>query len=442
MKSPSKIAKYQKYQIKEGLMELNKKKLFNKNFIIVVLGQLISIFANSILRFALPLYILDKTGSTAIFGSILAAAAVPPILFSPLGGILADRYNRKNIMVTLDFFTAFIIAGFSYLLIDGAVILVITVLMIMFSIIQSFYQPAVQASIPVIAAAENLEQANGIVSLVNAVSNLFGPVAAGILYGIFGIKQIMLVSFICFSAAAVMEMFIVMKFKNEIKNKNVIDIIKSDIKVSLDYIRKDKPIMLKTMLIISGINLFLTSMIIVGLPAMIKINLGLSSQLYGLAEGAMAAGMIAGGIFISASGKKIAAEDSYKMLSYASLGLVPIAAAFTLSLSVMTVYYIILLSCFEMMFVITIFSIVMMSFVQRETPDHLIGKVISYILVLTQCTLPFGQALYGFIFEKLASSINIIVLVTAICSFLVAVYSKNTFRRISETNNRTVYAEI
>jgi hypothetical protein len=156
----------------------------------------------------------------------------------------------------------------------------------------------------------------------------------------------------------------------------------------------------------------------------------------------MAAGMIAGGIFISASGKKIAAEDSYKMLSYASLGLVPIAAAFTLSLSVMTVYYIILLSCFEMMFVITIFSIVMMSFVQRETPDHLIGKVISYILVLTQCTLPFGQALYGFIFEKLASSINIIVLVTAICSFLVAVYSKNTFRRISETNNRTVYAEI
>jgi hypothetical protein len=84
----------------------------------------------------------------------------------------------------------------------------------------------------------------------------------------------------------------------------------------------------------------------------------------------------------------------------------------------------------------------MMSFVQRETPDHLIGKVISYILVLTQCTLPFGQALYGFVFEKMASSINIIVIVTAICSFSVAVYSKSTFNRISEKNNRTVYAEI
>jgi MFS family permease len=424
------------------LIELNKQKLFNNNFSIVVLGQLISVFANSILRFALPLYILDQTGSTAIFGSILAAAAVPPILFSPLGGILADRYNRKNIMVILDFITAFIIAGFSYLLIDGAVILIIAILMILFSIIQSFYQPAVQASIPVITAEENLEKANGIVSLVNAVSNLFAPVAAGILYGIFGIKQIMLVSFICFFTAAIMEMFIVMKFKNDINNKNVREIIRSDIKISIDYITKDKPIMLKAMLIISGINLFLTSMIIVGLPAMIKINLGLSSQLYGLAEGAMAAGMITGGIFISSSSKKVEAEDSYKMLGYASLGLVPIAAAFTLNLSAMTIYYIILLSCFEMMFVITIFSIVMMSFVQRETPDHLIGKVISYILVLTQCTLPFGQALYGFVFEKMSSSINIIVLVTAVCSFSVAVYSKSTFNRISENNKITVYTEI
>src|SRR6056297_2863759 len=91
-----------KIKLRIGLIELNKQNLFNKNFVLVVLGQLISIFANSILRFALPLYILDQTGSTAIFGSILAAAAVPPILFSPLGGILADRYNRKNIMVILD----------------------------------------------------------------------------------------------------------------------------------------------------------------------------------------------------------------------------------------------------------------------------------------------------------------------------------------------------
>ncbi len=74
-------------------------KLFNKNFVMVVIGQMISIFGNSVLRFALPLYILDQTGSTTICGAILATSTIPTILFSPLGGIVADRSNRRNLMV-------------------------------------------------------------------------------------------------------------------------------------------------------------------------------------------------------------------------------------------------------------------------------------------------------------------------------------------------------
>jgi len=406
---------------------MNREKLFNRNFVMVIIGQLISIFGNSVLRFALPLYILDQTGSTAIFGSILAIATIPTILFSPLGGILADRFNRKNLMVILDLITAVVIGGFSFLLFKGSIVIVIGILMVLFSIIQSFYQPAVQASIPVISSEDNLEKANGIVSLVNASSNLMGPLIAGILYGHFGIEPIMLTGIICFFLAAVMEFFITMKFERESSCDSIINIIKSDLKLSFDYVMKDNPVMIKAMVITSGMNLFLTSMILVGLPVMIKVELGLSSQLYGFTEGAMAAGMIVGGIAISIIGKKSKTEETYRMLVFAALGLIPIGIAFSISLAPMIVYWIISFSCFMMMVVITMFSITMMSFVQRETPDHLIGKVISYILMMTQCTLPVGQAIYGFLFEVMAGSINIIIFVTAICSGVVAIYSKKTF---------------
>jgi len=419
--------------------KLENKNLFNKNFVLVILGQLISIFANSVLRFALPLYILDLTGSTAIFGIILAAAAVPPIIFSPFGGILADRCNRRNIMVSLDFLTAIIIGVFAFLIMQESAVIVITILMILFAVIQAFYQPAVQASIPVIVSKSNLEEANGIVSLVNAISSLMGPVVAGVLYSIFSIQYLMFAAVLLFFLAAVMELFIYINFEREKSRQGILKIISSDLSLSLKFIRQDNPIMLKVMFITAAMNLFLTSMILVGLPAMIKIALGLNSQLYGFAEAAMAAGMIAGALAAGSLGKKVGAHDSYKFLALAAFGLLPISAAFSLNLAPMLIYYVILLSSFIISTAVTIFTVIMMSFIQRQTPDHLIGKVISYILVISQCTLPFGQAIYGFVFEHFIYSINLIVFLTAIFSILTAFYSKNIFSKFIESKFSAVY---
>lgn len=412
-------------------------KLFNKNFIMVVIGQMISIFGNAVLRFALPLYILDQTGSTTIFGVILAISTIPTILFSPLGGILADRINRRNLMVILDMITAIIIGISSLLLNVGSVVIVIALLMVVFSIIQSFYQPAVQASIPVIVPKNYLEKGNGIVSLVNALSNMLGPLLAGILYGAFGIWLIMITGAICFLLASTMEIFIKMDFVKQMKHESAIAIIRSDFKASFHFIVRDKPVLLKAMLIASGMNLFLTSMILVGLPAMILIKLDLSSQLYGFTQGAMAAGMITGGIIISILGNKVGTSKAYILLLLTAVVLIPVGIAFNISLPTMVIYGIISLSCFVMMVMITMFSITMMSFVQRETPNHLMGKVISYILVLTQCTLPIGQAIYGFVFEIGMDSISLIIYITALSSGMIALYSKGIFKRfcISEAVN-------
>ena len=66
------------------------KKLFHRNFSLMIIGQIISLFGNAILRFALSMYVLDLTGSAAAFGTILAVSMIPTVLLSPVGGIIAD----------------------------------------------------------------------------------------------------------------------------------------------------------------------------------------------------------------------------------------------------------------------------------------------------------------------------------------------------------------
>lgn len=91
-------------------------KLFTKNFMLLILGQLTSLFGNFILKLALSMYVLEVTGSAAIFAGILSVATIPTILLSPLGGILADRANRRNIMVALDTLTGISVLGTTLLL--------------------------------------------------------------------------------------------------------------------------------------------------------------------------------------------------------------------------------------------------------------------------------------------------------------------------------------
>lgn len=82
------------------------KKGFSKNFYLVVIGQIISLFGNAVIRFALPLHLLSVTGSAALLGVVSGVAFLPLVVMSPIGGLIADRMNKRNIMVVLDFFTA------------------------------------------------------------------------------------------------------------------------------------------------------------------------------------------------------------------------------------------------------------------------------------------------------------------------------------------------
>lgn len=423
---------------KTGSPAAVKGKLWSRDFSLVVIGQIISLFGNAILRFALPLYLLSRTGSAALFGAVTACSMIPMILMSPIGGICADRVNKRNIMVILDFSTSALVIIFSLLLDTAPFIPLFLVTLMLLYGIQGAYQPAVQASIPALAQGDQIIPANAVINQVSSLASLIGPVAGGALYGFWGLTPILIVSAACFLCSAVMEIFIHIPFQRVKSETSVFQTVKRDLSESLSFIFRQKPVLAKTMMIVSAFNLFLTSLLMVGIPVLITQTLsfeeGFAEQLCGYAQGALAAGGLLGGILTGVLAKKLRVRQAPLLLLGMALMLVPIGAAFLLGAPPMLAYFILVACCFVGMACATMFSIQMMALIQMETPAHMVGKVISCVLALSMCSQPVGQALYGGLFEVLGRQPHFILFGAAAVSCVIAFYSKATFGRLEDSS--------
>lgn len=406
-------------------------KLFTKNFTLMVLGQIISLFGNSILRFTLSLYVLDTTGSAAIFGTILAISMIPTVLLSPFGGILADRVNRRNIMVILDYITSALIISFSFLYKSAQQpMLAVGIVMVLLSIIQSCYQPSVQSSIPVLVADHNLMKANGIVIQVNALANLLGPIIAGFLYSFLNIKSILSISGLCFFFSATMELFLRIPFQKQPRTGNLLHTVKEDLATAFNFLYKENHTLFQLLLVIACINLFLSAMIIVGLPVIVKMFLGLSSQHYGFAEGALGVGTIIGGCLAGIFSSKIQMKTAYKFILISSLALLPIGLALTTRSYPLLSYAVILFFIVIGLSSAAIFNIAAQTFAQQQTPPHLLGKVFSVISVISICALPIGQAIYGGLFQLFFNHISIVILIATIICIIISLITRKIMKKL------------
>ena len=409
-------------------------KLFSKDFTLVVVGQIISLFGNATIRFALPLYLLNLTGSSALYGTVTACAFIPAILLSPVGGIVADRVNKRNVMVILDFFTAAVILTFSLLMNGGNLILLLTVTLMLLYGIAGAYQPSVQASIPALINPDHFMAANSIINTISSFASLIGPVLGGVLYSAYGLEPILWVCVACFTLSAVMEIFIQIPFQKPASDCGIFKTARTDFAESIRFIRNEKPVIGKTLLVICGMNLFLSAMIMVALPYLVTEVLVLeasqANKLYGFAEGTLAAGGLAGGIGAGIFANKLAIRKSGNLVTACAVCVFPIGTALLLFSSGIINYIVITICCFAIMVFSTIFTVQMMSFIQTETPQNLIGKVIAVILTVSMSAQPLGNAFYGVLFEVCYGCEYAVILFSGVVSLIIAVNTRNVFKKL------------
>lgn len=405
------------------------KRLFSKDFVMVVIGQIVSLFGNATVRFALPLYLLNQTGSSALYGAVTACAFIPAILLSPVGGIVADRVNKRNIMVALDFFSAAVITVFTLLMGGVNLVVLMTVTMMLLYGIAGAYQPSVQASIPALVSPDRFMEANSIINSISSIASLLGPVLGGVLYGLWGLKAVLWVCVACFFLSAVMEIFIRIPFVKQDVGGGIWRTVREDLAGSVRFIRREKPVVWKVVLLLCGINLFLSSMIIVGLPYIVTEVLGLGEALYGFAQGALAAGGLAGGMAAGIFAGRLDIKRSGGLLIAGAGCVFPMGIAGLLFSSAMAVYMVITVCCFLIMVFATVFSVQVMSFIQAQTPQNLVGKVIAVVLTVAMCAQPLGNALYGVLFELCRGMESVAILFAGAVSLLIALGARNLFKR-------------
>lgn len=397
------------------------KSLINPAFISVVIAQTASLFGDAVLRFALPLYVLNLTGSAALMGMVAACAWIPYIILTPIGGVAADRVNKRRIMAVLDVVLAATCAA--YLALDGVIDLIglsICALIVLYAA-QSVYQPTVQSAVPFVVPRDGIVRATAIVSQISALSGLVGPVLGGLLFGLFGIEPVVLVSGVAFALSAVIIVLFVRIPRDAIERSNVgvVRTVVNDIAESFSFLRHERTVILKVIFLVAGINVTLTAFILIGAPVIVTQILGLPNQYMGFAEGAMALGGLAGGISVGVFAKRLNLSRAPLFLLIAALGLVPIAVILGVPMDAMVAYGIMVVSLFVAMACATMFSIQAISFVQLETPGHLVGKVIALTMSLANCAQPVGQLIYGGLFDALRGNLVPVALGTAAAAFLI-----------------------
>ena len=402
-------------------MKTSQAPLFRRDFTLVVLGQIVSLFGNAILRFALPLYLLRQTESPALFGAVGAAAFIPAVLCAPIGGVVADRVNKRNIMVILDFSTAGLILLFT-LLLDRAPLVP---LMLLYGIAGA-YQPSVQASIPLLARPEQLTSANAVINMVQTLSALLGPVIGGVLFGAFGLRPILWVGMACFFLSAVMELFIRIPHSPRAAAGGVLSTVRRDLGESWRFIRRERPVFLSVMLVLALFNLVLSAALVVGIPVAVVQTLGMSDSRLGLTQGAMGLGGLFGGVLAALLGPRLRLRRGGAVLLAASLTAAGMGAALLPGVPPSLGWWGVTAMSFAIMVLSTLLVVVLSAAVQGQTPPELLGKVMAFIMAVSNCAAPLGQAVYGALFE--ACPAWAVLLGAAGAAALAAAWSRGVFR--------------
>jgi MFS family permease len=279
-------------------------KLFSRNFILYAAGRIVSLMGSGIQNVAIPLYILRTTGSGLAMGTFAFVQLLPRIIIMPLGGVIGDNFNRKKIMVAMDFLCGFISLILATAVINGYISLTILFIgQIFLSAFSSIFDASTAAMLPEIISKDNLLKGNSVLGSINSATYIIGPIAGAALFGFFGIKIVLFINGVSFIASAVSEIFI--KYFPQEESKSItVEKVKEDIIEGFNFI-KDADGILPLIYFAAVANFFGVASITVILPYIFVEGLGFSDSQFGVLQASVMIGIFLGNILLSIVSQKL-----------------------------------------------------------------------------------------------------------------------------------------
>ena len=183
----------------------NQNPLWTRDFTIITIGSVVSMFGNAMAGFAMSLMVLDISESTLLYAIFIAAFTIPQLFMPLISGAFLDRFSRKKTIYTLDFVSAFLDILMAVILFTGWFSFpVFIIYCLIIGTVQSTYMVAYESFYPLLISEGNYQKAYSIASVLETMSAVMVPVST-FLYGKIGLAPLLIVNGVCFFIAAVME---------------------------------------------------------------------------------------------------------------------------------------------------------------------------------------------------------------------------------------------
>lgn len=373
----------------------------------------------SALCFACPLYLLDRSGSSTLYGAVAAIAFIPGVLATPAGGVLADREGHRSVLAALGI--VLMIAAMLFVPMKRSLPLaaVVAVMLCVQYAVQSILKPILQIETLRIAGKEKVERATALVSQTTMASNTLGPVVGTAVYGCFGIDAL------CAIAAAAFAMSSLLfwaALKRNVHSEVTGDgstrmACQSDFLSAIRYLLQNTSL-LAVILFAAVLNLALVGLTI-GTPVIVTRHLGMQPSCVGIIEAAMGLGGLAGGGLVGVWPHRFSFNGICRYVAMICFGVVPIIVVL-LSGADQFVFAALAAGSAWVMVWASIASVEIVASVQRAVPRELCGKVLSVVYMALSCATPIGQLAYGFAYDRwapaavFAAMLVVLVLTTAL----------------------------
>ena len=413
-----------------------KAKALNRNFVLLIIGQALSMFGTVLLKFTVSLLILDLTSSAALFGTITAISYLPPVFLSLIAGIIADRNNKRNLMIALDGLYSIMATLLVLSLSFSNVLIWITIIMVGLAVISSFETPVVQSSIPLIQEKHHLIQSNAIVSQINMLANLIGPLLAGLLYSVVGkttlqgVRIIFWGCAICFFSAAILEAFVKIPKITLTPISDPLHAIKKDLGESLHFLTSKQIYVFKAILLNAVFVFLIQPLITTGAPFIIRVVLNLSSVLNGLSQAFMGAAGLIGGIIAGIIANKFRTDKIYWLFWIMGISIAAFGSSLLFKFSPNLIYIIFVIISIVVFISASIAGIFIMSAIQQNVPDDMLGRIMSFYSAIVSVALPIGILFYGSLYEKFINHLSAIMFLTSASILVVGYIGKKTYRHL------------
>ena len=364
-------------------MESVRNNLFSK-FLIVWSGQLISNIGSGLTAFTLGVFVYQETHSATSYAMIIIFFFLPSLLLKPVGGVLADRFDRRLMMIIGDLGSAsglLVILGF---MVSGNLALWhIYIGAAISSVFAAFQNPAYKASVSDLVTKEMYARASGLMQLAATSQYLVSPFISGILFSVMDIKYILMIDIMSFLVAA-LAVFWVQKSVAPVQMEHEQLHFFSELREGLLTITVNKGLVI--LITITSLLCFYIGFLqtLLG-PMMLN---SITPKSFGIAQSICASGLLVSSLLIGVFG---GTKSCVKTMSL-FLALVGLFYAF---IGVSTNIYIIIVSGFLFFFALAFVQTSLEVLIRQNIDNEKQGRVWSLISVVTQLGYPLAYGLAG-----------------------------------------------